>query len=117
MKYLLDEDPPPKAAQVARGLGMDAVSIHELDRRGMPDDAQLRFAAREGRVFVTRNRDDFQILTFEFFRAGEAHSGVLIVGRQLPGNEPERMAHALERWNESREENPETFGACVIDFL
>ncbi len=96
---------------------MDAASIHELDRRGIPDDAQLRFAAREGRVFVTRNRDDFQILTFEFFRAGEAHCGVLIVGRSLPGNVPERIAHALRRWDETRRENPATFGAYIVDFL
>ncbi|MBA2693861.1 MAG: DUF5615 family PIN-like protein [Rubrobacter sp.] len=117
MKYLFDEDLPSKAAEISRRLGMDAVSIHDLDRRGIPDDAQLRFAAREGRVFVTRNRDDFQLLTIEFFRAGDAHPGVLIAGRHLPGNRPERIAHALERWHEAREETPESFGAYVIDFL
>lgn len=96
---------------------MDAVSIHELDRRGVPDDAQLRFAAGKGRVFVTCNRDDFQAITFEFFRAGEDHCGVLIVGRGIPNNRPERIARSLGRWDEIRKEKPETFGAYIIDFL
>lgn len=117
MRFLLDEDLPPKAAEVSRGLGLDAVSVHELGRLGLTDRAQLRFAAREGRVFVTRNRDDYRELTLEFFRAGEAHAGVLTVGRKLPNNRPERVAHALHRWAESREGQAGSFGPYVIDFL
>ena len=101
MKFLLDEDLPPRAAEISRGLDVDAVSVHDLERRGIPDNEQLRFAAREGRVFVTRNRDDFRALTVEFYRAGEAHPGVLVVSRKLPNNRPERIAHALKRWEES----------------
>ena len=44
MRFLLDEDLPPLAAEVARGLGLDAVSVHELGRRGNMDRDQLRFA-------------------------------------------------------------------------
>ena len=59
MRFLLDEDLPPKAAGIARNLGLDAASVHETSRRGYADDEQLRFAAGESRIFVTRNRDDF----------------------------------------------------------
>jgi predicted nuclease of predicted toxin-antitoxin system len=117
LKFLLDEDLPPRAAQIARGLELDAVSVHELGRVGLTDAAQLRFAAREGRVFVTRNRDDFRALTLEFHRAGEAHAGVLIVGRRIPNNRPERIAHALKRWTGSGTEHAGSFGAYEIDFL
>lgn len=117
MRFLLDEDLPPRAAEVSRGLGLDAVSVHELGRVGLPDEAQLRFAAREERIFITRNRDDFRALTLEFFRAGAAHAGVLIAGRKLPNNRPERIAHALRRWVESREGHAASFGPYVIDFL
>lgn len=117
MRFLFDEDLPPRAAEIARGLGLDAVSVHELGRLGIPDDEQLRFATRSERIFVTRNRDDFRALTVEFSRAGEAHSGVLIVGRRLPNNRPEHIAHALEHWEGSRAEHTGSFGPYVIDFL
>lgn len=98
MRFLLDEDLNPTVAEVARGLGLDAVSVHEVDRRGLSDDEQLLWAAREARVLVTRNRDDFIALTVERFRTGEAHAGLLIVPRSLPNDQPERMAHALAAW-------------------
>lgn len=117
MKFLLDEDLPPQAAEVARKLSMDVTSVHELFRTGMSDPQQLRFAAREDRIFVTRNRNDFLRFTAEFFRRGEPHAGLLIVSRRLPSAKPEKIAHALKRWEESREGYPESFGSYVVDFL
>jgi len=115
VRFLLDEDVHPLAAEVARGLGLDAVSVHELDRRGLPDDEQLRRATRAASVFVTRNRDDFIRLTVEWFRTGEAHPGVVIVPHSLPNDQPERIAHALAAWAAARS-GVETL-AYVIDFL
>lgn len=117
MKFLLDEDLPPLVAEVARALGVDVKSVHELERTGLPDPEQLRYAARESRIFVTRNRNDFLRFTAEFYRMGEPHSGVLIVPRKLPSNEPERISHALKRWEQQRSGYPETFGPYVVDFL
>ena len=62
---------------MARGLGLDVLSVHELNRRSIADRDQLRFASEEGRIFLTRNHRDFIELTVEFYRAGEAHPGVL----------------------------------------
>lgn len=115
MRFLLDEDLPPSAAEIARNLGLDVVSVHEVGRRGYSDDEQLRFAASEERVFITRNRDDFLLLTVEFFRAGEPHTGVLIVGRKLPNDRPERIAHAIKRWSDARADSGD--GASAFDFL
>lgn len=117
MKFLLDEDLPPLAAEISRGLGLDARSVHEADRLGLTDSEQLRHAAREGRVFVTRNRNDFIALTLAFHRSGEAHAGVLLVGRKTPNNRPELLAHALKEWAAHRETAPESFGPYVMDFL
>ena len=66
------------------------------------------------RVFITRNRDDFIRLTVLFFRTGESQSsGILIVPRSLPNHLPERIAHALRRW----QERPVDPGAGFVDFL
>ena len=117
MKFLLDEDLPPRIVEVARGLGLEAESVHALGRTGLSDPEQLRYAAREGYVFVTRNRDDYIRFTVEFFRKKEPHGGVLIVPRSLPSSRPERIAHALARWAETKREHPRSFGPYVIDFL
>jgi len=99
---LLDEDLSPRVAEVARGLGVDVESVHELDRRGLSDREQLRLAGAEGRIFVARNRDDYIALTVEFYGTGEPHSGVLVVPRRLTNNRPERIAHTLKRWVDAR---------------
>ena len=91
---------------MARGLGLQAESVHALGRTGLSDPEQLRYAAREGYVFVTRNRDDYIRFTVEFFRKDEPHGGVLIVPRSLPSSRPERIAHALTRWAETKRNPP-----------
>lgn len=113
MRFILDEDLSPVAAETARGLGLDAVSIHEIGRRGYGDAEQLGFAAAERRIFVTRNRDDFILLTVECFRTGEPHAGVLIVPRSLPNHHPERIAHALRSWCDDHADP----GSHFLDFL
>lgn len=100
MRFLLDEDLPPKAAEVARGMGLDVASVHESARTGMSDEHQLAFAASVGRILVTRNRDDFIRLTRSFFATGRAHAGILIVSRAYPNHRPATIAHALAAWRE-----------------
>ena len=97
-RFLLDEDLDPKVAVAGRGLGLDIVSVQEIGRRGLPDDEHLRWAARERRIMVTRNRDDFIEWTTAFFQKGEPHAGVLIVPTTLSIQRPERVAHAIRRW-------------------
>ena len=115
-RFLLDEDLNPTAAEVAQGLGLDAVSVHEIDRLGLSDEEQLRFAAAEGRILLTRNRDDFLALTTEFYRRGAPHRGVLIVTAGLPNNRPERLAHAMARWKRERGDHLHTT-THYADFL
>lgn len=98
MRFLLDEDVNPAVAEIARALGMDVLSVHEIDRCGLIDEEQLRFSATQDRLFLTRNRDDFIQLTLRFFQTGEPHAGLLIIPKSLPNNRPERIAHALKRW-------------------
>jgi predicted nuclease of predicted toxin-antitoxin system len=116
MRFLLDEDINPAVAEIGRGLSLDVVSIHEIQRNGFNDEPQLRYAAAENCIFVTRNRDDFIKLTINFFHAGHAHAGVLIAPHSLPNNQPARLAHALHRWYERHKGHSESF-QYMIDFL
>ncbi|MFY9825707.1 MAG: DUF5615 family PIN-like protein [Thermoanaerobaculia bacterium] len=113
MRFLLDEDVNPAVAEIAQGLGMDVISVHQINRLGLPDDEQLRFSVSQNRIFITRNRDDFLRLGLIFFQTGEHFEGVLIVPRSLPNNRPDRIAHALKRW----QEQPGDRGFCFVDFL
>ena len=100
MRYLLDEDLNPVVAEILRGWSMDVESVHEIDRRGYSDDEQLRYAASQERIFVTRNRDDFIKLTVSFFHSGSPHFGVLIVPYSLPNKDARKIALALRHWEE-----------------
>jgi Domain of unknown function (DUF5615) len=113
MRFLLDEDLNPAVAEVGRGLGIDVVSVHEINRRGFTDEEQLRFSIVQARIFVTRNRNDFLRLSMSFFAEGILHPGLLIVPYTLPNHRPERIARALERWI-GRVGDP---GPHCIDFL
>lgn len=118
MRYLLDEDVNPAVSEAARTLGLDVLSVHEIGRAGLafPDEAQLHFAAAERRIIVTRNRDDFIRLTRDFFQAGQAHYGVLVVPHTLPNRDPGRIARALKQWHDARPTAPEP-EPYIIDFL
>ena len=116
MRFLLDEDVNPAVAEIGRGLGLDVVCVHEIQRRGYTDEPQLRYAAAENRLFVTRNRDDFIKLTIDFYQVGQAHAGVLIVPHRLPNTQPARLAHALHRWQARHAGDDESF-QYMIDFL
>jgi predicted nuclease of predicted toxin-antitoxin system len=84
VKVYLDEDISPEVAVHLRLSGVDATSAHEKGRQGLSDREQLQISAAEGRCLVTRNRNDFILLTREFFERGLPHSGVLILPWTVP---------------------------------
>lgn len=98
VRFYLDEHLSTTIAEIARGIGLDAVSCDELRRNGLTDEEQLRLATLDGRCIVTRDDDDFRTLTLLFFRAGRPHAGVLIVPPSMPTNQFSRIAHALRAY-------------------
>jgi len=115
LRFLLDEDLPPKVAVIARSSGLDVVSVHEIERTGLADEDQLRFAAAESRILVTRNRDDFIALTHRAIATNAPHHGVLLVPRSAPNTHPERIARTLAEWaTRFAAGHP---GAGFVDFL
>ena len=94
MKVYLDEDISPEVAVLLRSMGVDGVSAHEAGNQGLSDREQLEFATAEGRCMVTRNRNDFLLLTREFFGKGLPHAGVLILPWTVP---PDRFRLVAKR--------------------
>lgn len=114
MRYVLDEDVNPEVAIIARGLGLDVTSVHEVGRRGWSDPEQLEFARVDGRIFITRNRDDFLRLARAAFASGQPCAGVLVIPVTVPNRDAPRMAHALKRWDDL---HPHSTPTEFVDFL
>lgn len=98
MKVCLDEDLSPKVAVILRSMGVDATSVHESGRQGLSDREQLELSAAEGRCVVTRNRNDFLILTREFFEKGLPHAGVLVIPWTIPPDNFRKIATRIGRY-------------------
>jgi predicted nuclease of predicted toxin-antitoxin system len=82
IKLLIDEDVWVGLAVALREAGYDAVSVNDLNRKGLSDEEQLAFAAAEGRAILTHNIQDFVPLVEYYFEQGLPHAGV-IVARQF----------------------------------
>lgn len=117
MRFFLDEDISGEVAQIARNLGLDAKSVHELGRRGLSDDEQFGYAIDEEMVMVTRNRNDFLALNNEHHANGIPNCGLLIVRHRLPSEQPARIAHRLREWHDEKVNAPGSFGPHVVGYL
>lgn len=63
----------------------------------MPDRAQLRYAAREGRCLVTRNVRHFVPLDKDAVRRQEPHAAIVLCPPTIRGFEVKKIADALAR--------------------
>lgn len=114
MRYLIDEDLSTDVAQIARGLGLDAVSVQEVGRRQWTDEQLLSQAAQEDRCIVTGNRDDFRRLTTQFAAENRPHAGVLVASKPLRDLGATRIARSLAEFDNARGDFPAEY---LFDFL
>ena len=114
MKILLDEDLSPKIAGILRDKGIDVLSVHEIGRTGLTDYEQLEYAASEDRCLVTRNRNDYIVLTRQFFSSSMIHKGVLIVPATYKPNDFKRIAGAIFKYVSTWQENSTDY---LFDFI
>ncbi|MBF0327563.1 MAG: DUF5615 family PIN-like protein [Nitrospirae bacterium] len=115
MKYYLDEDLSPKIFDILRRHGIDAISAQDVGMLQASDMEQLKYAASECRCLVTRNRNDFIVLTVQFFNEHRLHKGILIVPHTLPGDNFSLIAKAIMKHHKKySKEKPALYS---IDFL
>ena len=65
-----------------RSRGIDVTTVLEEKREGFSDEAQLRWAIREGRIICTANIADFVQLHIQFVETNEDHSGIILITQQ-----------------------------------
>lgn len=97
MNLYLDEDPSPQIARRLREAGADAVSAIEAGNVQRSDREQLRYAAAEGRVLVTRNVRHSIVLAKDAIARQQPHAGIMLCSSSLRGFEIARIVTALRR--------------------
>jgi predicted nuclease of predicted toxin-antitoxin system len=114
VKYYLDEDLSPNIAELLRKQGVDCISAHEVGMLQASDAEQLKFAARNRRCLLTRNRDDFIRLTVQFFNEHLPHYGVLVIPNTIPGDQFSRRADVIAGYARIHLRGMQSY---TIDFL
>ncbi len=77
IRYYLDEHIFAEAAVALSSRGIDALTTFAAGHTGFSDEQQLAFAASEGRVLVSRDRDFVTL-----HNQGVQHSGIVRWGRK-----------------------------------
>ena len=95
MKVYLDEDLSPVIAGLLRNHGIDATTAQDVGNVQLEDQAQLAYAAREGRAIVTANVIDFIELAHEAVATNTEHPGIILIPSSLRGDEFQAIADAI----------------------
>jgi predicted nuclease of predicted toxin-antitoxin system len=77
VRFLLDEHVERAVAVPLRSSGVEAATVPELGRGGQPDEMQMRWAAAEGWVIVTGDRDFLRLAN-----ADASHAGIVFYIRR-----------------------------------
>jgi hypothetical protein len=86
LRFLADEN---FDRDIVRGLlqqrpDLDVVRGQEVGRSSAPDPAVLEWAAQEGRVLLTHDRDTLPGHAYDRVRSGQPVTGVIEVPQSLP---------------------------------
>lgn len=84
VRLYLDRHIRTRLAEDLRVRGFDVLTTQEARMDTASDEAQLRFAAAEGRAILTFNIRDFAPLQEQWTALGQEHAGI-IVSQQLGG--------------------------------
>ena len=80
--FYFDEDVSIIVARIMRAHGFDVVCAVEAQLRSKSDEEQLRFAVKEGKVFVTHNIKDFLRLHKDYIDKDLHHHGIILAIRR-----------------------------------
>ena len=100
--FYFDENLSHRLAALARSRGLDVTSAQELGRHGLSDEAQLAYAAAEGRCIVSHDDKDLLYWTSHFQASGRPHAGLLIVKWRVERPQFGQFGRLLEEFSAAR---------------
>jgi hypothetical protein len=80
----LDENLDQRSLPTLDAHGCDTLTVRQTATMQASDEAQLTFAAAQGRLLLTHNQIHFRRLHHRFLREGRSHSGIVLVPHTLP---------------------------------
>jgi len=107
VRWLLDEMLPPRAAELLRDLGHDAVSVLALGLAATADEIVYDLAVRERRIMVTENFADYAIVLRERQVLGRACVPIVFVRKVDLPRRGALAGHLVERLVAWADANPE----------
>jgi predicted nuclease of predicted toxin-antitoxin system len=84
IRLLLDHHINPRLATDLRPQGFDVTFPRELGTERASDEEHLTWATERGRVVLTEDRADFQILAQRWAEHGRDHAGIILVNTAKP---------------------------------
>ena len=79
IKLYLDEDTISRALiRALRARGVDILTAQEASLIGASDEAQLAFAAEQGRTIFSFNTRDFAVLHRQYLSQRQVHAGIVV---------------------------------------
>ncbi|MEK6909956.1 MAG: DUF5615 family PIN-like protein [Candidatus Aenigmatarchaeota archaeon] len=78
MRFLADEHIDIHAVDALKQMGIDIVSVQELDKRSQSDEELLAFANQDGRTVITRDEDFLRL-----HAKGMQHHGIVFLTKRL----------------------------------
>ena len=94
LRLLLDADIHVRAAGILRLRGYDVVSVWEIGRQALPDEAHVAWAGENGRCIITFNVADFSRAHRRWLAEGGHHAGI-VACKQILLRDFLRRCHAL----------------------
>lgn len=93
-KLYLNENIAIRLVSLLKIHGIESIHTEQVHNKGVDDEFQLRYAAKNSFILVTHNRRDFRELHNKWIGQNKFHAGILVMGP----NEPEHLAKRIKRF-------------------
>lgn len=98
LRFIFDQHVNARALRRLREEGVDLVHVAEVGLSEGDDPEILAWAARQGRIVVTRNYRDFAPLVQAYADAGRDQPGVLFFSSSVGQADAGHHVRALHQW-------------------
>jgi hypothetical protein len=110
MRFKLDENLPPAASELLRGLGHDVMTVYEQGMQGYNDPTVLEACQKERRVLISLDLDFSNILVYP----PERYAGLIVLRLHKPPG-PAAVLRLLQRLSPHLESVPVVGRLWMVD--